>query len=58
MKFSPSEQSRTHWLLFAQAGGLIFFADPLYKRSYEYSLVYKNMRRTIHDGNQLLKKNQ
>ena len=26
---SNSNQPGTHWLLFAQAGGQIFFADPL-----------------------------
>ena len=54
MNASPSNQPETHWLLFAQAAGQIFFADPLSKRVYDYPLVYKNMRRTIHDGNQLL----
>ena len=56
MNASPSDQPGTHWLLFAQAGGQIFFADPLGKRLYDYLLVYKNMRRTIHEGNQLLMK--
>ena len=32
MNASPSDQPGTHWLLFAQAGGQIFFADPLGKR--------------------------
>ena len=32
MNASPSDQPGTHWLLFAQAGGQIFFADPLDKR--------------------------
>ena len=59
MNASPSDQPGTHWLLFAQAGGQIFFADPLGKRLCDYPLVYKNMRRrTIHEGNQLLLKNQ
>ena len=53
---SPSDQPGTHWLLSAQAGGQIFFANPLGKRLYDYPLVYKNMRRTIHEGNQLLMK--
>ena len=56
MNASPSDQPGTHWLLFAQAGGQIFFSDPLGKRLYDYPLVYKNMRRTIHEGNQLLMK--
>ena len=38
---SPSYQHGAHWLLFAQAGGQIFFADPLGKRLYIYPLVYK-----------------
>ena len=58
MNESPSDQPGTHWLLFAQAKGQIFFADRLGKRLYDYPLVYKNMRRTIHEGNQLLMKNQ
>ena len=29
VKASNSDQPGTHWLLFAQAGGQIFFADPL-----------------------------
>ena len=52
----PSDQPGTHWLLFAQAGRHIFFADLLGKRLYDYPLVYKNMQRTIHEGNQLLMK--
>ena len=56
MNASPSDQPGTHWLPFAQAGGPIFFADPVGKRLYDYPLVYKNMRRTIHGGNQLLMK--
>ena len=51
-----SDQPGTHWLLFAQAGGHKFFADPLGKRLCDYPLVYKNMRRLIHEGNQLLMK--
>ena len=31
MNASPSDQPGTHWLLFAQAGGQILFADPLGK---------------------------
>ena len=53
---SPSDQPGTHWLLFAQAGGHIFFADPLDKRLIGYPLVYKNLRRTIQEENQLLMK--
>ena len=48
MNASPSDQPGTHWLLFAQAGGQIFFADPLGKRLCDYPLVYKIMRCTIH----------
>ena len=58
MNASPSDQPGTSWLLLAQAEGQIFFADPLGKRLYDYPLVYKNMRRTIHERNQLLMKNQ
>ena len=53
---SLSDQPGNHWLLFARTGGQIFFADPLGKRLYDYPLVYKIMRRTIHEGNQLLMK--
>ena len=53
MNASPSDQTGTHWLLFAQAGGQIFLEDPLGKRLYDYPLVYKNIRRTIQEGNQL-----
>ena len=56
MNASPSDQPGTHWLLFAQAGGHIFFADPLGKRLYDYPLVYKSMRLKIHEANQLLMK--
>ena len=56
MNALPSHQPGTHWLLFAQAGGQTFVADPLGKRLNDYPLVYKNMRRTIHEGNQLLMK--
>ena len=54
MNASTSDQPGTHWLLFAQTGGQIIFADPLGKILYDYPLVYKNMRRIIHEGNQLL----
>ena len=56
MNASPSDQPGTHWLLFAQAGGQIFFADPQGKNLHDYLLVYKNMRHTIHERNQLLMK--
>ena len=39
MNASASNQHGTHWLLFAQAGRQIFFADPLGKRLYDYPLV-------------------
>ena len=58
MNASPSDQPGTHWLLFAQAGGQIFFADPLGKRLCDYPLGYTSMRRTIHKGNQLLMEKQ
>ena len=51
---SPMDQPGNHWLLFAQAGGPIFFADPLGKRLSDNRLVYKIMRRKIHEGNKLL----
>ena len=51
---SNSDQPGTHWLLFAQAGGQIFFADPLGRSLHNYPHVYKNMRRSIHEGNQIL----
>ena len=51
MNASPSDQRGTHWLFFAQAGGQMFFADPLGKRLCDYPLVYKNMRRTIYEEN-------
>ena len=37
-------------------GIYIFFADPLGKKLCDYHLVYKKMRRSIHEGNQLLMK--
>ena len=43
MNASPSDQPGTHWLLFAQAGGQIFFADPLGKRLCD-NLIYSNGR--------------
>ena len=51
---SNSDQPGTHWLLFAQAGGQIVFADPLGRSLHNYPHVYKNMRRSIHEGNQIL----
>ena len=51
---SNSEQPGTHLLLFAQAGGQIFFADPLGRSLHNYPHVYKSMRRSIHEGNQIL----
>ena len=51
---SNSDQPGTHWLLFAQAGGQIFFADPLGRSLHNYTHVYKKMRRSIHEGNQIL----
>ena len=56
MTASLSDQPGTYLLPFTQAGGQIFFADPLGKRLCDYPLVYKNMRRSIHEGNQLLMK--
>ena len=56
MNALPSDQPGTHWFLFANVGGQIFFADPIGKRLYDYPLVYKNMRCTIQEGNQLLMK--
>ena len=38
MNASPSDQTGTHWLLFAQPGGHMFFADRLGKRLYDYRL--------------------
>ena len=54
VKASNSEQPGSHWLLFAQAGGQIFFADSLGRSSHIYRHVYKNMRRSIHEGNQIV----
>ena len=51
---SNSDQPKTHWLLFAQAGSQIFFADPLGRSLHNYPHVYKNMNRSIHEGNQIL----
>ena len=51
---SNSDQPGTHWLLFAQAGGQIFFADPLGRSLHNYPHVYKNMRRSIHEEHQIL----
>ena len=51
---SNSDQPKTHWLLFAQAGSQIFFADPLGRSLHNYPHAYKNMNRSIHEGNQIL----
>ena len=51
---SNSDQPRTHWLLFAQAGGQNFFADPFGRGLHNYSHVYKHMRFSIQEGNQIL----
>ena len=51
---SKSDQPGTHWLLFAQAGGQIFFADPLGQGLHNYPNFYKYMRYSIHEGNQIL----
>ena len=58
MKASPSDQPGIHWLLFcSKAGAHIVFADPPRKKFCDYIFVYKNMRCTIHERNQLLMKN-
>ena len=51
---SNSDQPGSHWLLSAQACGQICFADPLGRSLHNYPHVYKNMRRSIHEGNQIL----
>ena len=51
---SNSDQPGTHWLLFAQAGGQIFLADPLGQGLHNYLHVYNYMRYSIHEGNQIL----
>ena len=51
---SNLDQPGTHWLLFAQAGGQIFFANPLGQRLHNYPYSYKQMRYSINDGNQIL----
>ena len=43
---SNSDQPGTHWLLFAQAGGQIFFADPLGRSLHNYSHDVLPMRET------------
>ena len=55
---SNSDQSGTHWLLFAQAAGEIFFAHPLGWSLHNYPHVYKNMRRSNHEGNQIMMNKQ
>ena len=52
----PLDKVGIHWLLFAQAGGQILFADPLGKKLYSCPFVYKYKRRTIHERYQLLMK--
>ena len=54
MVASNSDQPRTHWLLFAQAGGQVSFADPPGQGLHNYPHVYKYMRYSIHEGNQTL----
>ena len=51
---SNSDQPGTYWLLFAQTGGQSFFADPLGQGLHNYTHVYKYMRYSIHEGNQIL----
>ena len=51
---SNSDQPGSHWLLFAQAGGQIFFADPLGQGLQNHTHVYKYLRYSIHEGNQIL----
>ena len=51
---SNSDQPGTHWLLFAQTGGQILFSDPLGMGLHNYPHVYKYMRYSIHEGNQIL----
>ena len=40
---SNSDQPGTHWLLFAQAGGQIFFAYPLGRSLHNFPHVYKKI---------------
>ena len=51
---SNSDQPGTHWLLFAQTGCQFFFADPLGQRLHNYQYVYKYMRLSLHEGNQIM----
>ena len=51
---SNSDQPGTHWLLFAQAGDQIFFANPLGQGLHNYPHIYNYMRYSIREGNQLL----
>ena len=51
---SNSDHTGNHWLLFAQAGVEIFFADPLGQGLHNYSYVYRHMRYSIHEVNQIL----
>ena len=56
MNALSSDQPGIHCFFFAQDGGQIFFADPFSIRLYDCLLVYKILRCTIHEGNQLLMK--
>ena len=51
---SNSDQPGTHWLLFAQAGGQIFFCRSSWTKPTQLSTCIQNMRRSIHEGNQIL----
>ena len=51
---SNPDQPGTHWLLFVQAGGQIFFKDHLGQGLHNYPHVYKYMRCSIHEENQIL----
>ena len=51
---SNSDQPGTHWLLFTQAGGQIFWADLLGQGLYNYTHVYKYIRYSIHEGNHIV----
>ena len=58
MNSSKSDQPGTQWLLFAQAGGQIFFADPFGQGLHIYPHVYKYMSFSILEGNQILMNKQ
>ena len=51
---SNSDQPGTHWLLFAQAGDQIFFADPFGQGLHNYPHVYECMSFSLEKGNQIL----